>query len=121
MGRCFITISLFYPFVYLPDRTLTDEELLQIIDFNYTRDYAVSQGTAAQEARKEWEEKEESQNMLQKTPALMGRCFYYFIILSFCQYLYLFLNPDLFEWTHDFLISHEIKVRELICSDCRTP
>ena len=46
-------------FFYLPDRTLTDEELLQIIDFNYTRDYAVSQGTAAQEARKEWEEKEE--------------------------------------------------------------
>lgn len=47
-------------FLFLPDRTLTDEELLQIIDFNYTRDYAVSQGTAAQEARKEWEEKEES-------------------------------------------------------------
>ena len=47
-------------FFYLPDRMLTDEELLQIIDFNYTRDYAVSQGTAAQEARKEWEEKEES-------------------------------------------------------------
>ena len=46
-------------FLFLPDRTLTDEELLQIIDFNYTRDYAVSQGTAAQEARKEWEEKEE--------------------------------------------------------------
>ncbi len=46
-------------FLYLPDRTLTDEELLQIIDFNYTRDYAVSQGTAAQEARKEWEEKQE--------------------------------------------------------------
>lgn len=46
-------------FLYLPDRTLTDEELLQIIDFNYTRDYAVSQRTAAQEARKEWEEKEE--------------------------------------------------------------
>ncbi len=46
-------------FLYLPDRMLTDEELLQIIDFNYTRDYAVSQGTAAQEARKEWEEKEE--------------------------------------------------------------
>lgn len=46
-------------FLYLPDRTLTDEELLQIIDFNYTRDYAVSQGTAAQEARKAWEEKEE--------------------------------------------------------------
>ena len=46
-------------FLYLPDRVLTDEELLQIIDFNYTRDYAVSQGTAAQEARKEWEEKQE--------------------------------------------------------------
>ena len=46
-------------FLYLPDRTLTDEELLQIIDFNYTRDYAVSQGSAAQEARKEWEEKQE--------------------------------------------------------------
>ena len=47
-------------FLFLPDRTLTDEELLQIIDFNYTRDYAVSQGTVAQEARKEWAEKEES-------------------------------------------------------------
>lgn len=47
-------------FLYLPDRMLTDEELLQIIDFNYTRDYAVSQGTAAQEARKERAEKEES-------------------------------------------------------------
>ena len=47
-------------FLYLPDRVLTDEELLQIIDFNYTRDYAVSQGTAAQEAKKEWAEKEES-------------------------------------------------------------
>lgn len=38
---------------YLPGRALTDEELLQIIDFNYTTDYAVSQGTAAQDAKNE--------------------------------------------------------------------
>jgi len=38
---------------HLPDRTLTDEELLQIIDFNYTRDYALAQGDEAKKARKQ--------------------------------------------------------------------
>lgn len=44
---------------YLPDRRLTDEELLQIIDFRYTSDYALAQGSAAQTARhlQEMEEK----------------------------------------------------------------
>ncbi|MDE7312866.1 MAG: hypothetical protein K2N87_14790 [Eubacterium sp.] len=35
---------------YLPARTLTDEELLQIIDFRYVTDYALDQGEAAQNA-----------------------------------------------------------------------
>ena len=38
---------------YLPDRELTDEELLEIIDFQHKMSYAVSQGPAAQEARAE--------------------------------------------------------------------
>lgn len=37
---------------HLPQRTLTDEELLQIIDFKYTSDYALAQGDAAEQARK---------------------------------------------------------------------
>lgn len=36
---------------YLPKRILTDEELLQIIDFNYTTDYAIAKGSAAQDAK----------------------------------------------------------------------
>jgi hypothetical protein len=36
---------------YLPDRELTDEELLEIIDFNHRTDYALTQSSAAQEAR----------------------------------------------------------------------
>ncbi len=37
----------------LPDREMTDEEILEIIDFQHKMSYAVSQGTAAQEARAE--------------------------------------------------------------------
>lgn len=40
---------------YLPDRELTDEELLEIIDFQHEMSYAVSQGEAAREARAEME------------------------------------------------------------------
>lgn len=36
---------------HLPERTLTDEELLQIIDFKYTSDYALAQGDTAEQAR----------------------------------------------------------------------
>ncbi|MCI8482824.1 MAG: hypothetical protein HFH41_00620 [Lachnospiraceae bacterium] len=43
---------------YLPDRTLTDEELLQIIDFKYTSDYALAQSSAAQKAQKSQEKEE---------------------------------------------------------------
>lgn len=43
---------------YLPERTLTDEELLQMIDFHYTTDYALAQGTAAQEAKEAQKAKE---------------------------------------------------------------
>lgn len=39
---------------HLPQRALTDEELLQIIDFQYTSDYALSQGNAAKQARESW-------------------------------------------------------------------
>lgn len=48
----------------LPDQEMTDEEILEIIDFQHKMSYAVSQGTAAQEARaeeqaeeKQWQEK----------------------------------------------------------------
>lgn len=37
---------------HLPERSLTDEELLQIIDFKYTSDYALELGVAAQTAKK---------------------------------------------------------------------
>lgn len=37
---------------YLPERSLTDEELLQIIDFKYASDYALELGDAAQAAKK---------------------------------------------------------------------
>ncbi len=50
------TNSLFY----LPDRELTDEELLQIIDFNYKRDYALEQSPEAMEVHAE-QEKEQKQ------------------------------------------------------------
>lgn len=38
---------------YLPERELTDEELLEIIDFNEIRNYALGQTRAAQETREE--------------------------------------------------------------------
>ncbi len=48
----------------LPAQEMTDEEMLEIIDFQYKMSYAVSQGPAAQEARaqmeaekKQWQEK----------------------------------------------------------------
>ena len=39
---------------YLPDREMTDEELLEIIDFQHKMSYAVEQSPAAQEARAEY-------------------------------------------------------------------
>lgn len=42
----------------LPKQILTDEELLQIIDFNYTTDYALAKGSSAQNAKKEQEAEE---------------------------------------------------------------
>lgn len=43
---------------HLPERALTDEELLQIIDFKYTSDYALAQGTAAEQAREQYAQEE---------------------------------------------------------------
>ena len=45
----------------LPDHEMTDEELLEIIDFQHKMSYAVSQSTAAQEARAEEEEEKSKQ------------------------------------------------------------
>ena len=42
----------------LPDQEMTDEEILEIIDFQHKMSYAVSQGTAAQEARAEMQAEE---------------------------------------------------------------
>ena len=42
----------------LPDREMTDEEILEIIDFQHKMSYAVSQTPAAQEARAEMQAKE---------------------------------------------------------------
>ena len=42
----------------LPDREMTDEEILEIIDFQHKMSYAVSQTPAAQETRAEMQEKE---------------------------------------------------------------
>jgi len=47
-------------FFYLPDRELTDEELLQIIDFNYKRDYALEQTQEVRELRAEQEKEQEA-------------------------------------------------------------
>lgn len=44
----------------LPEREMTDEELLQIIDFNKGRNYALAQSPAGQEGRREYLEKQES-------------------------------------------------------------
>lgn len=43
---------------YFPDRELTDEELLQIIDFNYKRDYALEQTQEVKEVRAEQEKEQ---------------------------------------------------------------
>lgn len=45
---------------YLPDRALTDEELLQIIDFQNVQDYAATKGTAAQQAVQARRQEEDS-------------------------------------------------------------
>ena len=49
----------------LPDQEMTDEELLEIIDFQHKMSYAVSQSPAAQEARAEMqaEEKQRRENI----------------------------------------------------------
>lgn len=54
---------------YLPERELTDEELLEIIDFNQIRNYALGQTQAAQEAR---EEKRAEQKRLKEQVRAMG-------------------------------------------------
>ncbi len=43
----------------LPDREMTDEEILEIIDFQHKMSYAVSQSPAAQKARAEMQTKQE--------------------------------------------------------------
>lgn len=45
---------------YFPDRSLTDEELLQIIDFNYKRDYSLALDPEVQAARDEQEKEQEA-------------------------------------------------------------
>lgn len=54
---------------YLPERELTDEELLEIIDFNQIRNYALGQTQAAQESR---EEKRAEQKRLREQVRAMG-------------------------------------------------
>lgn len=54
---------------YLPERELTDEELLQIIDFNQIRNYALGQTQAARESR---EEKRAEQKRLREQVRAMG-------------------------------------------------
>lgn len=46
---------------HLPDQEMTDEEILEIIDFQHKMSYAVSQTPAAQEARAEMEAEREQQ------------------------------------------------------------
>ncbi len=46
---------------HLPDQEMTDEEILEIIDFQHKMSYAVSQTPAAQEARVEMEAERERQ------------------------------------------------------------
>lgn len=62
---------------YLPDRSLTDEELLQIIDFNYKRDYSLTldpqvQSEIAMQEKEQEEIKariEKQQNSISETEA----------------------------------------------------
>lgn len=49
---------------YLPDREMTDEELLQIIDFNCKREYSLEQSDEVQAAKAERAEKEAEQKAL---------------------------------------------------------
>ena len=44
---------------YFPERSLTDEELLQIIDFNYKRDYSLTLDPVVQAAKAEQEKEQE--------------------------------------------------------------
>ncbi len=48
---------------YLPDRELTDEELLEIIDFNYKRDYALNKRNEEERAEEIAQKKEEQAQM----------------------------------------------------------
>ena len=49
---------------YLPERALTDEELLQILDFNSKRDFALEQNPNVQQQRQEaWEEADDSDTL----------------------------------------------------------
>lgn len=54
---------------YLPDRSLTDEELLQIIDFNYKRDYSLTLDPQVQsEMAMREKEQEEIRAQVQEQP-----------------------------------------------------
>lgn len=51
---------------YLPDREMTDEEILEIIDFQHEMQYAIEQSPAVQEARAEYlEEKNRLREIVQ--------------------------------------------------------
>lgn len=61
----------------LPDREMTDEEILEIIDFQHKMSYAVSQSPAAQEARaqkqaeeKQWRERIEAAGGISEEEAI---------------------------------------------------
>lgn len=61
----------------LPDREMTDEELLEIIDFQHKMSYALSQGPAAQEVRaqmqaeeKQWRERIEAAGGISEEEAI---------------------------------------------------
>lgn len=57
----------------LPDQEMTDEEILEIIDFQHKMSYAVSQSTAAQEAREEYlAEKAMLQEKVQAADGISG-------------------------------------------------
>lgn len=55
---------------YLPDRELTDEEFLEIIDFNYTMSYAIEQNQEVQDIRAEMEA--ERKQLKEKVEAAEG-------------------------------------------------
>lgn len=57
----------------LPEREMTDEELLQIVDFNKLRNYALSQTQAGQEARREYLEKQEGMKEQVEAAGGIGR------------------------------------------------